>query len=219
MTSRENMLSATYDPAALAILGTYLNDYSGNLSYEEAVAELGLPSRCADDSALAAAAVLLSHVQSRLPQWGIWTDEGYKSDRNNLIRPSQGIAFVPRLVCEINWAVSAPGYDWPMAYHLTYLPGYEVEVFTASADCKEFWGMCDIALGIINLPVKDHHKSVYKLLKKNWLEQCNQSQPQWERWEGSGLIQQDEGEALRDLIWPEEEEEEDWDELLEEETI
>jgi hypothetical protein len=44
------------------------------------------------------------------------------------------LAFNPQLVCTINWADSGPGFSWPESYHVTYLPGFDKFVITASTD-------------------------------------------------------------------------------------
>jgi hypothetical protein len=33
--------------------------------------------------------------------------------------------FNPQLLFSINWATSGPGFEWPEAYYVTYVPGLE----------------------------------------------------------------------------------------------
>lgn len=47
----------------------------------------------------------------------------------------------PELVCCINWADSGPGYSWPESYYVTYLPGLEKYIVTASLDSPDVWGL------------------------------------------------------------------------------
>ncbi len=54
---------------------------------------------------------------------------------------------LPRRLLTINWADSGPGFSWPVAYYATYVPGYNRTVVTASGDCPDALGVCDIALG------------------------------------------------------------------------
>ena len=58
------------------------------------------------------------------------------------------LAFNPQLVCTINWADSGPGYSWPESYHVTYLPGFDRFVMTASRDGPDAWGCVDQAIGV-----------------------------------------------------------------------
>ena len=44
------------------------------------------------------------------------------------------LRFNPKLLFSINWATSGPGFEWPEAYYVTYIPGLEKYVFTASRD-------------------------------------------------------------------------------------
>lgn len=139
--------SELYSPADQAILAAYVGGRSGALNYEEAINENGLPDVCEDDPALAAAAVILSGIQRRLPQWGGFDGSQVRLSRK-LNRSSDGaLQLAPTLVCMVNWATSGPTCSWPIAYHLTYLPAFDVEVLTASSDIPElFGGMCDIAI-------------------------------------------------------------------------
>src|SRR5262245_8653036 len=73
----------------------------------------------------AVAQVLLHAVQGRLPQWAaVYPDGKVALNRRYRRRaPGQALAFVAQALCEINWADSGPGFSWPEAYHLLYVPG------------------------------------------------------------------------------------------------
>ena len=53
------------------------------------------------------------------------------------------LRFNPKLLFSINWATSGPGYEWPEAYYVTYVPGLEKYVFTASRDGADAFGCED----------------------------------------------------------------------------
>jgi hypothetical protein len=47
----------------------------------------------------------------------------------------------------INWADSGPGFSWPVAYYVTWLPCYRRSVVSASADCSDGFEYNDFAIG------------------------------------------------------------------------
>jgi hypothetical protein len=63
----------------------------------------------------------------------------------------------PRHLLTINWADSRPGFSWPVAYYVAWLPYYDRFVVTASADCPDGFGYCDFAIGSfgIETPLKE----------------------------------------------------------------
>ena len=71
--------------------------------------------------------VLLHAVQGRLPQWAAVNPDGKVLLNRKYRRRARGqaLAFVAQAICEINWADSGPGFSWPEAYHVVYVPGYE----------------------------------------------------------------------------------------------
>jgi hypothetical protein len=74
-----------------------------------------------------------------------WSALGWQPYRR---RPAgQGLAFVPQHLFTINWADPGPGFSWPEAYHLVYVPGYQRWVVTASQDGDDAWGCTDQAIG------------------------------------------------------------------------
>jgi hypothetical protein len=88
-------------------------------------------------------------VQSRLPNWGVVQRDGTltlarKVDRR---RRSKFVAGLSRFLFEINWADSGPGFSWPAAYSVTWLPGFDRHVVTYSADSPDALGYFDFALG------------------------------------------------------------------------
>jgi hypothetical protein len=92
--------------------------------------------------------VLLHSVQHRLPQWSVTDGDRVVFARRYRRRPAgQALAFVAQHLFTINWADSGPGFSWPEAYHLVYVPGYQRQVITASQDGDDAWGCTDQAIG------------------------------------------------------------------------
>jgi len=54
---------------------------------------------------------------------------------------------IPQYLLTINWADSGPGFSWPVAYHVTWVPICDEYVVTQSADSPDAFGYCDFAIG------------------------------------------------------------------------
>ena len=114
---------------------------------------------------IAVAQILLHHVQDSLPQWAAITRDGeLVTNRRRFARHKDArLQFNPRLLFEINWATSGPGYEWPEAYHVTYVPGLEIYIFTASRDGDDAFGCADHAIGTADKS-DDLHQAARKVL-------------------------------------------------------
>ena len=96
----------------------------------------------------AVAQILLDRVQDHLPRWAAVTGDSLQFARPIADRRAlRKVEMLPRRLLTINWADSGPGFSWPVAYYATYVPGYNRTVVTASGDCPDALGVCDIALG------------------------------------------------------------------------
>lgn len=98
----------------------------------------------------AVARILLERVDRRLPQWLGWIDGTVvfarkPRDRSKLVERS--VLASIRHLFTINWATSGPSIEWPLAYHLAWVPTYDRFVVTASSDPDEVFGYADFALG------------------------------------------------------------------------
>jgi hypothetical protein len=90
------------------------------------------------------ASIVLENVEKRLPAWSALRADGsfvcarkYRDDEKV---PNRKVLLQSRRLFVINWADSGPGFSWPVAYHVTWLPHYDRFVVTASADCADgFW--------------------------------------------------------------------------------
>ena len=108
----------------------------------------------------------------------------------------------PRHLLTINWADSAPGYSWPVAYKATYVPGFDRTVVTASADCTElFGGVCDVALGAFG-PETSIRQGSRDIIVSDWREQRGEwDQRRWVYLFDTGLISEAEAKAWADEVW------------------
>jgi hypothetical protein len=95
----------------------------------------------------AVANVVLHRVQRQLPQWAALGDGNAVFGRDVRRRRVFTKVKRPKHLFTLNWADSAPGYSWPMAYHATEVPAFGRVVVTASADSPDTFGFCDFAIG------------------------------------------------------------------------
>jgi hypothetical protein len=100
---------------------------------------------------IAVAQILLNQIQGFLPQWALASPDKVILARHPHRRHKDAkLAFHPKLVCTINWADSGPGYSWPESYHITYMPGFDKFIVTASRDSPDTWDCTDHAIGVVD---------------------------------------------------------------------
>ena len=186
------------------------------LSVDQALETLGLNEEVTIHSTVdyAVAAILLERIQDTLPQWASVRDDHVTLGRNTRDRAATRVVeLTPRFLMMINWADSAPGYSWPEAYYVTYVPLYEKFIVTASVDSTDVHGVTDFAIG--------HFKAEEDLLKGSgdaivheWSELARlYDQSRWEYLFEEGLIDNDLAEKLANRVWLEDAELDDVDEL------
>ena len=101
------------------------------------------------------AAIVLERIQDTLPQWASvkLRENEYEENVITLAREVKArrarctVELVPQYLLTINWADSGPGFSWPVAYHVTWVPIYDEYVVTQSADSPDAFGYCDFAIG------------------------------------------------------------------------
>jgi hypothetical protein len=153
---------------------------------------------------VAVAQILLNGLQGRLPQWGtVSSDGGVILGRHAFQRALEGpqARLEPELVCCINWADSGPGYSWPEAYHVTYIPGFEKYIVTASRDSTDSWGCTDQAIGFCDAgcALED---AAHDIITGYWREMFDKyDQGQWAYLFDEGLIDEDEAERWAEEVW------------------
>jgi hypothetical protein len=72
------------------------------------------------------ASIVLENVEKRLPAWSALRADGsfvcarkYRDDEKV---PNRKVLLQSRRLFVINWADSGPGFSWPVAYYVTWLP-------------------------------------------------------------------------------------------------
>ena len=108
-----------------ALFDCYVTGSDQPASFQQLFDTGGPQQRNAGSLQIAVAQILLHHVQDSLPQWAAIYAR---------------LQFTPRLLFSINWATSGPGFEWPEAYHVTYVPRLEKHIFTASRDGPDAFG-------------------------------------------------------------------------------
>ena len=163
-----------------------------------------------EDTAIenAVARLALEHIEKRLPQWAACYADGRvetgRKYRNNSDKPDRTVNLLPQLICEINWANSGPGYSWPEAYHVTWLPLYDVYVVTASQDSPDVHGYTEEAIAHFTKD-KPFKKSVFRAIQELWSSNAACGQGRWENFFYEGLISAHQAERIADTVdWEEE---------------
>ena len=160
------------------------------------------------------ARIALSVIQKRLPQVAMFSGDGTVTlGRQKFDAPARTVMPLPQYLFMINWADSAPGISWPEAYHVTFVPGFDRYVVTASQDSSDMWGVTELAIGYFGAGVAqlDGCRSVIT----DWwrMQGSSADQPRWAYvWEEGTVSAAEAGDWAED-VWPEdnndEEEEED----------
>jgi hypothetical protein len=188
------------------ILQTYISGLS-DPSLEPIYNSIGVPTELDPTrTQVAVAQILLSAVQESLPNWGCTRGDGELEVGRLPHRrlPDARLNFNPQHVCTINWADSGPGFSWPEAYYITYLPSFSCHVVTASRDGEDAYGCLDHAIGFIegNLEAVDAAKQV---IVQSWISQrAAYDQERWAYLFDEGLIDNATAQAWADEAWPEE---------------
>ena len=162
----------------------------------------------------AVARLCLARIQDCLPAWaGVNSDGEFVVARNYSRAEVAMVNFHPQHLFTINWADSGPGFSWPEAYYLVWLPVFERYVVTASQDSPDCYGFEDIAIGWQFFD-EDRVGLAREIIQANWgaVHKPN-NEDGWAYLFGTGLISEDEANSWREEIWPScsEDDEEDCD--------
>jgi hypothetical protein len=158
-------------------------DFAKHIVPQEAARQLGFAKQ-PDHYRLidaAAAFVVLERVERFLPQWAVENDGKLilgRRYRHDTKFPNRTVLLQPRHLFTINWADSAHGFSWPVAYYVTWIPYYDRFVVTSSADCPDMFGYCDFALGAfgIDKPIK---QGAGGIICADWTCHSESEQPRW----------------------------------------
>lgn len=153
----------------------------------------------------AVARLVLQRVQDYLPAWGGANSKGeFVIARNYTRKEVALVSFQPQHLFTINWADSGPGFSWPEAYYLVWLPVFERYVVTASQDSPDCYGFEDIAIGWQFFD-EDRVGLSKEIIQANWgAVHKPHLEEGWAYLFETGVVSQSEAEDWRDEIWPEE---------------
>lgn len=194
------------------ILEAYINDGIYYDDLEEVFDALGVPSDPAPDRiSVAVAQILLNPIQDSLPNYGVFNRDGkvvLGRLRKNRSKDAR-LNFNPQHVCTINWADSAPGLCWPEAYHVTYLPGFNKYIVTASRDGNDTFGCADNAIGYTDSDLSPE-EAARSIIVPYWEGQVyDWDQGRWVYLFNEGLIDSHTANTWADEVWPDTAPEED----------
>jgi hypothetical protein len=213
-----------FTPDEHTVLARWFNieppDSAKDIEPEEAASRLGFNKHpdfyLLEDAVVAF--IVLEQVELRLPQWSAVLYDGTfvvaRPLRDRSAIPYRKVVIQPRHLLTINWADSGPGFSWPMAYYVTWLPYYDRFVVTASSDCTEVFGYCDFALGSF---AKDTtlKKGAGKIICDDWTTLCNQrGKTRWEYLFRVGLTSKEDAHAWAAEVWPSEQPAEEFEPFL-----
>ena len=188
-----------------ALLECYVTETKQPASFKQLFDTMEVPTNAEPDRLqIAIAQILLHHVQDRLPQWAAVTSDGepVTNRRRHAQHKEARLQFNPRLLFEINWATSGPGFEWPEAYHVTYVPGLEKYIFTASRDGADALGCEDHAIGAADRTDDDLQRTAKKVLTSYWRHQVDEwDQGRWESCIQEGLIDDRTANAWAEAVW------------------
>lgn len=190
--------------AELKILEAFINRDS-TTDLESIYQDLDIPHGYSEVSriSIAVAQILLHNIQDTLPNWG------YTKDDDTVVLgrlPHQRhkdarLNFNPKHVVTINWADSGPGFSWPEAYYITYLPSFNKYIVTASRDSEDAYGCTDHAIGVADGNLGEI-KAAKEVIIKNWHEQFDSyDQSRWAYLFNEGLIDTAISNQWADEVW------------------
>jgi len=196
----------------LDLIETYLNDDS-NFDLNDYFMDNQIPDDAkAGQLSIAVARVLLNKIQDSLPQWAAITDSGkVLLNRKEIKRHPKAtkLTLDPRLVCCINWADSGPRVAWPESYHITFIPGFEKYIVTASRDGSDVHGCSDHALGW-GAMAEGEMPIAKRIIQDFWSDMRSEwEQERWVNLLKKGLIDENTAAAWAEEVWnpPEDSEE------------
>jgi hypothetical protein len=190
-------------------------DVTGALpDVDTALEQLGFTGKAGGytESDAAVAAIVLERIQERLPQWASFREIKDGNTVKEVVtlgrnvkerRAKRKIETAPRHLLTINWADSGPGFSWPVAYYVTWVPIYDVFVVTASADSPDAFGYCDFAIG--HFPnTKEFVAEAAQRIKADWTWQHSSwDQQRWAYLFDTGLIDGETADRLAKEVWGE----------------
>jgi hypothetical protein len=151
----------------------------------------------------AVARICLEPIANELPQWAAIANGSIVRGRARS-RSRSNRRLAPVHLLTVNWGDSGPGFSWPEAYHVTWLPGYDASLVTASADCPDTHGYCDRAVGWFS-GRSDFVESAARVLAAYWVSQLEFGQERWEYLFDEGALNERAAHRSADSVWTAEE--------------
>jgi hypothetical protein len=98
-------------------------------------------------------------------------------------------------------SLTAPGVSWPEAYYLTWLPGVERWLVTASRDSPDIGGYNDSTLGYFEAR-PDPIEGAGQVIGGYWCDlMIEYDQQHWEVFFEAGMVDRATAEAWADEVW------------------
>ena len=146
-------------------------------------------------------AFAVAEIQARLPNAGICSGTGVTLTRQFREVEERKVSGLARHLFTINWADSAPGISWPVAYTLVWIPVFDQFVVVASADGEDAFGYADFALG--RFPAGgDWVAQVKDIVVRDWrAARDGWNQSAWAYLFDSGAIPEEVTMAWRREVW------------------
>lgn len=187
----------------MAVLKCYIEGASESPQIRSFYDELRIAETCeVPRGAIAVAQILLHEIQDSLPQWASVGESGAILNRKKHRRHKDArLVFSPLLVCTVNWADSGPGISWPESYHVTYLPGFDRFVVTASRDGDDVWGCSDHAIGVADGKLGPTEAAKELILNFWRIQYGGWNQDRWAYLFDEGLISTKTAGKWADEIW------------------
>ncbi len=152
----------------------------------------------------AVARIALATIQHKLPQWGSYTPgQGVTLSRSLRLYPVRKVNSQPLHLFSLNWADSGPGFSWPEAYYVTWIPYYDRFVVTVSADSKDFCGFEDLLLGSFKSSSKKGAdlREIRVAIIDYWIDHYNSGYEAWEGLCRVGAIKNTTPYVWRSRVW------------------
>lgn len=147
--------------------------------------------------------ILVENVQERLPQWASFRDGRADFGRKYHKRlKGKSLEFLPQHLFTINWGDSGPGFSWPEAYYLAYIPGRHRYVVLASQDSTDEWGCTDRAIGHFDAG-EDKLLGAKRLIAARWRPGDGSEPIPWCELLETGLVDRETAECWRREVWSE----------------
>jgi len=140
-------------------------------------------------------------VQAQLPRLNLTLAGASTHARAGQPRRETPVPLVSQALFEIHWGATGAAFARPEAYRLTFLPGYDRFVVTASQDSTDVHGVCDEAIGWFDAGFEPMH--AVRLIVCRWwsslVEACDQNH--WQGVSRTGLVSAEDAWAWAGTIW------------------